>query len=352
MSTQQHSQATGDIASLKARTREASVGDSLMRKALKRLRRDKLTLVALGVVSLLVLLAATAPITTGWLGVSATRTNPPEQFSPPSIGYPNGQERLPDIIAPGSYGALIREAVYIEPIAGPHWLGTDDLGRDHLARLLYAGQISLGIGFSAAVLSILIGVSLGVVTGYYGGIIDDIVIWLVTTLNSIPQLFLLLILSAVLIREDSPLPLFANQPQMSLVLVLGLLGWTGTTRLVRGETLSLREREFIVSARAMGASPWRIMSAHITPNLISIVVVTLAIDIGALILVESALSFLGFGVKPPTPTWGNMLTNAQTFFTKGPYLVIAPGLLISITVLCLYIIGDGVRDAFDPTLKE
>jgi peptide/nickel transport system permease protein len=137
-----------------------------------------------------------------------------------------------------------------------------------------------------------------------------------------------------------------------LIIVLGLLGWTYITRLVRGEALSIREREYIVSARALGAPAWRIMFVHILPNLVSVVVITLAIDIGNLILTESALSFLGLGVKPPTPSWGNMLTNAKDFFTKGPILVIAPGMLIVITVLCLYIIGDGIRDAFDPTTVD
>jgi peptide/nickel transport system permease protein len=127
------------------------------------------------------------------------------------------------------------------------------------------------------------------------------------------------------------------------------LGWSGITRLVRGETLSIREREYIISARAIGSSPLHIMFTHIIPNLLSVVFITLALDIGRLILVESALSFLGFGVKPPAASWGNMLTGANTFFTKGPYLVIAPGLLIVVTVLCLYVIGDGLRDAFDPT---
>jgi peptide/nickel transport system permease protein len=139
---------------------------------------------------------------------------------------------------------------------------------------------------------------------------------------------------------------------LALVLILGLLGWTGTTRLVRGQTLSIREQEYVISARAIGASPLRIMFVHILPNLFSIVVITLAIDIGVLILIESALSFLGFGVKPPIPSWGNMLTNAQTFFTKGVHLVIIPGVMIVTTVLCLYVIGDGVRDAFDPTTVD
>jgi peptide/nickel transport system permease protein len=281
-------------------------GESLTTLALRRLRRDTLTLIAIAVLIVLTLLAVFAAPISNALGVSYTNTEVSQHFLP--FG------------APG------------------HILGTDDLGRDHLARLLYAGQVSLGIGFVAALLSLGIGVSLGVITGYYGGFVDDFTNWIIATLSSIPSLFLLLIISAVL----SPGPL-------TLVLVLGLLGWTGTTRLVRGETLSLREREFIVGARAIGASPWRVMFIHIMPNLFSVIVVTLAIDIGALILVEAALSFLGLGVKPPIPTWGNMLTNAQSYFTNGTHLVLMPGLLIFVTVLCLYIIGDGIRDAFDPT---
>jgi peptide/nickel transport system permease protein len=131
-------------------------------------------------------------------------------------------------------------------------------------------------------------------------------------------------------------------------LILTFLGWTGTMRLVRGETLVRRELEYTVAARALGAGAGRIMFVHILPNVFSIIVVTLAIDIGSLILVESALSYLGLGVTPPTPSWGNMLNNAQSFFDRGPHLVFLPGVLIVITVLCLYIIGDGLRDAFDP----
>jgi peptide/nickel transport system permease protein len=220
-------------------------------------------------------------------------------------------------------------------------LGADDLGRDQLSRLLYAGRISLKIGFLAGLLSIVIGISLGIVTGYFGGIVDDIIIWLVTTINSIPYFFTILIVSAILSPDEN-----------SLILVLGFLGWTGTTRLIRGETISLREREYIISARAMGASNFRVMFNHILPNLISVIVINLAIDIGVLILVEAALSFLAVGVQPPTPTWGNMLTNSQQFFRNGPHLVFWPGFMIFITVLCLYVVGDGIRDAFDPTLND
>jgi peptide/nickel transport system permease protein len=300
---------TGEIVRLKSRENGGDVGLSLSQLALRRVRRDKLTLAAIGVVIILALLAILAPVIERSLGVRFDDTNPTFAFQP--IGTPG------------------------------HALGTDDLGRDHLIRLLYAGQVSLGIAFAAALLSLGIGVALGVVTGYYGSIVDDLANWVVATLNSIPQLFLLLIVSAVL----APGP-------ATLVLVLGLLGWTGTMRLVRGETLSIREREYIISARAIGSSPLRIMFVHIVPNLVSIVVVTLAIDIGSLILVESALSFLGLGIKPPVPSWGNMLVNAQSYFTKGVHLVILPGLLITVTVLCLYLIGDGLRDALDPTTVD
>lgn len=298
------------VTKLKVRDEVPYRSESLTIKALRRLRRDRLTLAAMATIILLATLSILAPfISQQILQVDYTRVQPLNNFLP--IGSPG------------------------------HILGTDDLGRDHLARLLYAGQVSLGIGVAAALLSLGIGVSLGIITGFFGGVVDDLVIWLITTLNSIPTLFLLLIISAVL----SPGPL-------SLVLVLGLLGWTGTTRLVRGETLSMREREFIISARALGASDWRIMFVHILPNLISLIAITLAIDIGALILVESALSFLGFGIQPPIPSWGNMLTGAQTFMRRAPHLVVAPGLLILVTVLCMYIIGDGIRDAFDPRTED
>jgi peptide/nickel transport system permease protein len=279
-----------------------------MQRAVRRLKKDYLTLGALGLLALFVLIVITAPLTTRLMGIDAETENLSKTYARPD---------------------------------GENYLGTDDKGRDHLARLIYGGQISLAIAVTASALSMTIGIVLGMITGFYGGIVDDILIWFITTLTSIPQLFLLLIISAIL----SPSPIV-------FIGILGLLGWTGIMRLVRGETLSLREREYIVAARAMGASDMRIMFQHIFPNLISVVVVTMAIDIGALILTESALSFLGFGVQPPTPTWGNMLSESQAFFRKAPHLVVAPGLLITTTVLCLYIIGDGLRDALDPTTVD
>lgn len=297
-----------NVTRLKAVHDEPHVSPSLLQLAMGRLWRDRLSMIALVVLAILTILAYGAPIITGLTGVNPTSIVG-DSFAPPGT--------------PG------------------HILGLDDIGRDHLARLLYAGQISLKIGFLAAFLSLVIGVSLGLVTGYFGGVVDDIIIWLITTINSIPLFFIILIIAAILSPDEN-----------TLILVLGFLGWTSTTRLVRGETLSLREREFVISARAIGATRSRIMFAHILPNLISIILINLAIDIGVIILVEAGLSFLGVGVKPPTATWGNMLTNAQTFFTRGPHLVFWPGFMIFVTVLCLYVLGDGLRDAFDPTTVD
>lgn len=277
-------------------------------RAMMRLSKDRMTLLALSVIIFLAVAAYTAPITTALMGVNTTTEDLTNRFQPPNAD---------------------------------NWLGTDDKGRDHLARLMYGGQISLAVAFSAALLALSIGLTLGIMSGYYGGVFDDIMIWFITTLNSIPGLFLLLMVSA----------LFRPSP-IVFIGVLALLGWTGTMRLVRGETISLREREYIIAARAMGASDIRIMFQHIMPNLISIVIISLAIQIGGLILIESALSYLGFGINPPTPTWGNMLSDAQSYYERSAYLVYGPGLLISITVLCLYVIGDGLRDAFDPTVVD
>lgn len=288
----------------------SGVGRSLAQIALRRLRRDRLTMLALVILLILAVLSILAPVISQYLlGVDPTATD----------GYNN-------LLPLGAEG---------------HILGTDNLGRDQLSRLLFAGQVSLSIAAIGAGLSIGIGMFLGVLAGFYGGVLDDIINWLIATLNSIPGIFLLLIISAIL----KPGPL-------ALIIVLGVLGWTVTTRLVRGETYSLREREFIVAARAVGASDAYIMFSHIIPNVISITVVNLALTIGELILLESTLSFLGVGIQPPTPTWGNMLSNSQSFFKTGAHLVIFPGLLIVTTVLCLYVIGDGLRDALDPTLNN
>lgn len=306
MTTTHHTQTAAEIVDVGFREHE---GESLTRLALRRLRRDYLTLVALTVLILFGLLSLLAPLITSALDVSYRTTSAENKYLPV-----------------GSAG---------------HLLGTDDLGRDHLARLLYGGRVSLSIALVAALASSFIGVSIGLIAGYYQGgrfgIIDDLIMWFITTLNSIPSLLLLILLGSVLSPSVS-----------TLVLTLTLISWSGTMRLVRGETLSHREREYVISARAVGAGPIRIMFTHILPNVFSVMIISLALGIGTLILVESALSFLGLGVRPPTPSWGNMLTDAQSSFRQAAHLSIIPGLLIATTVLCFYIIGDGLRDAFDP----
>ena len=299
----------GDRLKVKVDAERTLRSRSLTDLALARVWNDRLTLLAISIIALLTLASIAAPLITGILGVDPNTTDA------------SGSKFLP-IFSEG------------------HILGTDNLGRDHLARLLYAGQVSLFIGFMSAFLALAIGVSLGILTGYYGGFIDDLVNWIITTLNSVPGLVLLIVITSVFSPDAK-----------SLILVIVFLTWTVTTRLVRGETLAIRSREYIVSAKAIGASDLRVMLVHILPNVFSLTIVTLARNIGIVILIESALSYLGLGVQPPTATWGNMLSKSREFLAQ-PHLVILPGVLISTVVLCLYIIGDGLRDAFDPTAQD
>ncbi|KAA3659265.1 MAG: ABC transporter permease [Chloroflexi bacterium] len=223
-----------------------------------------------------------------------------------------------------------------------HWLGTDSVGRDQLSRLLYGGRVSLAIGTVGSIFTLVLGISIGMSAAYFGKRVDDVIMWFINTLSSIPSLFLLLILGA----------LFNVTPTV-LTLLFGFLGWPFISRLVRSSVYSLKEREFIIASQALGASDITIMFRHILPNVLPVVIIATARRIGTLILSESALSFLGFGVQPPTATWGSMLTKAQQFILipHARHLVVAPGVMIATTVLCLYIIGDGLRDALDPRLK-
>ena len=216
-------------------------------------------------------------------------------------------------------------------------LGTDQLGRDQFLRLIYGGRVSLTIAYLASTLTVFIGITLGLLAGYYGRQVDDLISWGINTLSAIPPLFLLLIAAAVW------------EPSTEVLIVaLAALGWVGTSRLVRGEVLSLKERDYVMAARALGASDLRIMLLHILPNVFSIVMVTMTIIAGNLILIESGLSYLGMGIQPPTPTWGNMLTDSRSYLVTGLHLIFMPGILIMITVLCFYLVGDGLRDALDP----
>jgi peptide/nickel transport system permease protein len=220
------------------------------------------------------------------------------------------------------------------------WLGADHIGRSEVVRLLYGARVSLFIGVFGMLVTLTIGLVVGISAGYFRGWWDDVVVWLVSTIRSIPTLYLLLIVG-LLFRLDP----------LSLAIFLGVLGWTGICNLARGQTFALRERDFVVAARTIGATPLRIMFRHIFPNLLPLMIVLATIDVAGIILAESAISYIGFGIQPPTPSWGNMITNASTFLYKGPHLIYGPGIAIGLTVLCLYLIGDGMRDALDPRLR-
>jgi peptide/nickel transport system permease protein len=284
---------------------------SLWSNAWHKLRHDRLTMMAFGILALLAILSASADL-------------------------------LADNVFHYTFEKQDLLYTYQKPTLDPpaFLLGSDEIGRSQVVRLLYGGRVSLMVGFVAALVNLTVGVAVGLTAGYMRGRIDDIFTWFVTTLNSIPTIFLLLIFAAI--WEPGP---------GQLTVVIGLLFWTGISLFCRGQTFALREREFVVAAKTIGARDARIMFKHILPNILPLIFVLAAIDIGAIILTESALSYLGLGILPPTPSWGNLLTNATTYFVRAWWLVVSPGAMIFLTVLCLYLIGDGLRDALDPRLR-
>jgi peptide/nickel transport system permease protein len=236
-----------------------------------------------------------------------------------------------------------------------HWLGTDGLGRDTLTRVLYAGRISLLVALSITLINIVVGTLLGSVSGFFGGRADSLLMRFTDLMLTLPDLPLLLILSASL-RQFAALQKSLG-PGLSvfiIIFVLSIFGWMTNARLVRASVLSLREQEFILASRSMGAKNRRIIFRHLIPNSLAPIIVSATLGFGAVIIAESALSFLGFGVMPPVPTWGNMLNEARAAPQIGYtlfYQTLAPGLCIFLTVLAINFIGDGLRDALDPRLK-
>jgi peptide/nickel transport system permease protein len=233
-----------------------------------------------------------------------------------------------------------------QPPSLQHPMGTDALGRDLLTRVLYGGRISLTVGLLVVAISLAIGVPMGAVAGYYGGGLDSVLMRITDTFLSLPAFLVLILLSAIL--REVELPVFERNNVLTIALVIGTFSWMTFARIVRATFLTLREMDFVTATRALGGSDLRIIAGHILPNSIGPIIVEATLELGYAIIEESGLSFLGFGIQPPTPSWGNLLSNAQDHLTKYPWLAVFPGLMIFLTIISVNYIGDGLRDAFDP----
>jgi len=243
-------------------------------------------------------------------------------------------------VAPHDPTAIDARTILAGPSAA-HLLGTDDLGRDVLSRMIYGARISLAVGFVSVGIAVLIGTSLGACAGYFGGLVDAVVMRFVDIMLCFPSTFLILAVIA-----------FIGPSIWNVMFVIGVTGWMGVCRLVRAEFLSLRERDFVVAARALGAGDARLIFRHILPNALAPVLVAAVLGVAGAILTESGLSFLGLGVQPPTPSWGNILTAGKDNIDVAWWLSFFPGLAITVTMLGYNMLGEGLRDALDPRLSE
>jgi peptide/nickel transport system permease protein len=290
----------------------------------RRLRRHKLAMIGLVVFTIVVIVSLLAPL-----------------FTPYSYEEIDLRRAYSPLMAPGAPGRPV------------HVLGTDGLGRDILSRLLYAGRISLGVALIVTVLTTVVGTLIGAAAGAFGGLVDTLLMRFADVMLTLPFLPMVLVLSSSLRQYPSLQDFLGSSMSVFIIIVvLFVFGWMGNARLVRGSVLCLREQEFIAASRALGAGSTRIILRHLVPNSLAPIIVSATLGFGTVIVAESALSFLGFGVMPPVPTWGNMLNDArnsplQYLFTQA----LSPGLCIFITVLAINFVGDGLRDALDPRLK-
>ncbi|QDY85131.1 ABC transporter permease [Paenibacillus polymyxa] len=229
----------------------------------------------------------------------------------------------------------------LQPPGGAHWFGTDDYGRDYFTRALYGGRVSLLVGFASMMIATSIGAVVGIVSGYFGGWIDNLLMRILELIMSIPSFLVILLLSV-----------FLKPGVGNIIVIIALLMWMNIARVVRAETMTLREREYVLYAKASGQSTLGIILKHIVPNLIPVIIVGATNNIASAIMMESSLSFLGFGVQLPNATWGSMLNNAQGYIAQAPYMALFPGLLILLTVLSFNVLGDVLRVGFEPKLVK
>ena len=296
----------------------APTSQSISARTWRRFLRHRLAVGRLTVIVLLILLSVAAPLIEKWLTVDAFTADLYQRLQESSFAHP---------------------------------LGTDEIGRDHLARLLYGGRVSLFVGLVAALFSAIIGTVIGILAGYFGGRLDTLLMRATDSVISLPLLPLLIVLAAIDLQKLGVPPEIANSEDGSLyriIFIVSLVGWTTVARLVRAETLSIKRREFVRAAVAIGARTERILLTHILPNVVSPIIVATTLSIGNIILFESVLSFLGLGIQSPAASWGNMLSNAQDLIWTTPELATWPGLLIFVTVIAFYFLGDGLQDALDP----
>jgi peptide/nickel transport system permease protein len=284
----------------------------------RRLARNRVAMLGGLVLILLALFAAGAPLYERLMGVNVNDTNLLNRFAPPSA---------------------------------QHILGTDEAGRDVMARLMYGGRISLLVGLLGAISAAMVGTLIGLIAGYYRGRTESVLMRFTDGVISLPILPLLIVFAAIDLQKLGFSEEFVRSSAANfyrIVFIIALVEWTTVARLVRASTLSLMTREFVLAARTQGASARHILSVHILPNTTSPIIVALSLAVGQIILLESTLSFLGLGIQPPTPSWGNMLNNAQELISRAPELAFYPGFLIFITVIAVNFVGDGLQDAFDP----
>jgi peptide/nickel transport system permease protein len=246
---------------------------------------------------------------------------------------------LAPFLIPQDLALRPQPAIILQSPSSAHPLGTDEAGRDILARLVYAGRVSLAVGVLAAVVSVLVGTTLGAAAGFYGGWVDTVIMRFTDALLSIPVLFFVIALTVLL----GPNP-------YTLVIVIGVLSWMELARILRANVLSLREKEFAECARAIGVRNPGIIVRHILPNTLAPIIVAGTLGVGHAMLAEAAISYLGLGVQPPNPSWGNMLYNAQSYLWNAPWVAVYPGVMIAVTVLSINFVGDGLRDTFDPRM--